>query len=103
MRIALPAALALLALSCAGGAGGAGGLPPSPAHWPKTLPIGNTDDDPRPGAPRVGFLYTYPAGGVNTGGGWSAWVPNGGFVTNYIAAAGRAGAIPVFSYYMLRQ
>jgi hypothetical protein len=40
---------------------------------------------------------------VNTGQGWSTWNPNGSFVTRYEQESWAAGAIPVFTYYMLLQ
>ena len=50
------------------------------------------------------YRYTYLAGGVNTGSGWSTWnLPSGQYATNYMNASSAAGYIPVFPYYMLLQ
>ena len=49
------------------------------------------------------FRYQYLAGGVNTGGGWATWNPGGTFVDRYVGESAKAGMIPVFSYYMIRQ
>jgi len=47
--------------------------------------------------------YQYLSGGVNTGKGWTTWVPDGGFVRSYVAESAAAGMQPVFTYYMLVQ
>lgn len=47
------------------------------------------------------YAYQYLAGGVNTGGGWSTWNPNGTFASNYAKTAGEQGVIPVFTYYQM--
>jgi hypothetical protein len=49
------------------------------------------------------FRYQYLAGGVNTGGGWSTWNPNGDFAKFYIQDSVANGLIPVFTYYQLLQ
>ena len=50
------------------------------------------------------YRYTYLAGGVNTGGGWSTWnSPAGQYATYYMDASYANGYIPVFPYYMLLQ
>ena len=102
----LAGALAVPAGSARPGAGSA--LPPLPRGWPKVLQIGLTDDGEaaalrRSVGARLGFRYTYLAGGVNTGEGWATWQPGGGFVSHYDASSFANGITPVFSYYMLRQ
>ena len=52
---------------------------------------------------RFGFRYQYLAGGVNTGGGWYTWNPNGTFVSMYARESLAQHITPVFTYYMLRQ
>ena len=47
--------------------------------------------------------YQYPAGGVNTGHGWTTWNRNGSFVSLYIAESEAHHVVPVFSYYQIRQ
>ena len=49
------------------------------------------------------YAYQYLAGGVNTGGGWETWNPNGQFATWYAQGAAAHGYIPVLSYYELQQ
>jgi hypothetical protein len=94
----------LLLLACASVAWAA----PAQARWPlHSFALGLTDS---PGGAaklrRSGGLrlrYQYLAGGVNTGGGWATWNDNGTFVDRYVAESARAGLVPVFSYYMIRQ
>jgi hypothetical protein len=99
----------LVALAVAGGASGRSGstLPPLPAHWPRTLQIGMSDDPGDAAALRriapFGFRYQYLAGGVNTGAGWSTWSPNGTFASMYVQDSWRHGVLPVLTYYMLLQ
>jgi putative cell wall-binding protein len=82
---------------------GGGGLP---AGWPAHVELGMSSS---PGtAAEVaevvsGFRYQYLAGGVNTGGGWASWNPDGTFVTAYVNESRPHGLIPVFTYYMLYQ
>ena len=48
--------------------------------------------------------YTYLAGGVNTGAGWSTWSDAPGrYATEYAERSRAAGYLPVFSYYQLQQ
>jgi len=49
------------------------------------------------------FRYQYLAGGVNTGQGWATWNPGGTFLDRYVSESAKAGMVPVFSYYMIRQ
>src|SRR5581483_3773604 len=105
--------LVLLAVALVGAAPAAAtrrttpALPPLPHRWPRTLQIGLADAPGGAAALRAsapfGFRYQYLAGGVNTGGGWSTWNPNGSFVTMYDAESFAHGVIPVFTYYMLLQ
>jgi hypothetical protein len=82
-------------------------LPPRPHGWPSTLQVGLAD--PPGGAAalrrsaRFGLRYQYLAGGVNTGEGWATWNADGAFVTRYVEESTRAGVVPFFPYYMLRQ
>jgi hypothetical protein len=105
-RLLLAAALAAVLVLPTAASPRSGALPPLPRDWPRTLQVGLTDDGdagPLRRSVRLGLRYTYLAGGVNTGGGWSTWQPNGGFVSHYDASSFRAGITPVFSYYMIRQ
>jgi hypothetical protein len=85
----------------------ASGLPARPAAWPATLQLGMADSPGGAGALRqsvpVGLRYQYLAGGVNTGGGWANWNPNGDFARYYIEESRANGVIPVFSYYQIFQ
>ena len=82
-------------------------LPPLPAGWPSTLQLGMSDGPggaaTMRGTAPFGFRYQYLAGGVNTGGGWSTWNPNGDFATYYIQDSVQHGITPVFTYYQIRQ
>ena len=82
-------------------------LPPLPANWPTTLQLGMADAPNGAAALKtstgVRFRYQYLAGGVNTGGGWANWNPNGAFASNYIQESVAAGITPVFSYYQILQ
>ncbi|MEI6664852.1 MAG: hypothetical protein WCL53_01710, partial [Chloroflexota bacterium] len=82
-------------------------LPPLPANWPTTLQLGMADAPNGAAALKtstgVRFRYQYLAGGVNTGGGWANWNPNGSFASNYIQESVAAGITPVFSYYQILQ
>jgi hypothetical protein len=82
-------------------------LPPLPRAFPKTLAIGVADAPGGAGALRAhapfAFRYQYLAGGVNTGGGWSTWNPNGTFASMYAAESWSRDVVPVFTYYMLLQ
>jgi hypothetical protein len=107
MRTAISTTTAVLALACIQAASASSAPPPLPTRWPHTLQIGLADS---PGGAAAlhkvapfGFRYQYVAGGVNTGQGWSTWNPNGSFVTRYEQESWAAGAIPVFTYYMLLQ
>jgi len=83
------------------------GLPPLPNGWPSTLQLGRADSPGGAAAMRAqapfAFRYQYLAGGVNTGGGWATWNPNGQFVTYYIQDSVAQGITPVFTYYMIYQ
>ena len=82
-------------------------LPHLPAHWPRTLQIGMTDEPDGAAALRAaapfGFRYQYLSGGVNTGQGWSTWNPGGSFASMYVRDSWSHGITPVFSYYMMLQ
>jgi hypothetical protein len=79
-----------------------------PKTWPShRVELGLTDG---PGGAaalsrsgRFRFRYQYLAGGVNTGGGWYGWNPNGTFVSMYARESLARRITPVFTYYMLRQ
>jgi hypothetical protein len=80
---------------------------PLPSGWPNRVELGMGDG---PGGAAVmkgtapfAFRYQYLAGGVNTGGGWATWSPNGDFARYYIEDSVANGIIPVFTYYMLYQ
>src|SRR5215469_11859682 len=82
-------------------------LPPLPNGWPSTVQLGMGDG---PGGAQTmhataqfGFRYQYLSGGVNTGGGWYTWNPNGAFVAYYMQDSANYGIVPVFTYYQLRQ
>jgi hypothetical protein len=49
------------------------------------------------------YRYQYLAGGVNTGGGWYTWNPNGEFASLYMQESAANDLIPVFTYYQLLQ
>jgi len=112
-RPRLLGALGFAALLCAAALGGGqasarGAAPTAPIHWPFVrLELGLSDAPG--GAGRLagiapfGLRYQYLAGGVNTGGDWTHWNPNGTFVTRYIAESEARHIVPVFSYYEIRQ
>jgi len=83
--------------------------PPAPEALPDHFGVGLSAFNSRQGLtgwmPESGipwdYGYQYLVGGVNTGGGWATWSPNGTFVTDYAANADKIGAIPVFTYYQL--
>src|SRR4051794_40399248 len=77
-------------------------LPPLPAKWPHTLQVGMSEA-PGEHVPPLGFRYQYLAGGVNTGGGWATWNPNGTFASMYVQDSWSHGVTPVLTYYMLLQ
>ncbi|HXK12912.1 MAG TPA: hypothetical protein VNH45_00100 [Gaiellaceae bacterium] len=99
-------ATALITLVLVGSTGTAK-LPPLPAKWPHSLQIGVADDPNGAAALRkvapFGFRYQYLAGGVNTGGGWATWNPNGTFASMYVHDSWAHGELPVLTYYMLLQ
>jgi hypothetical protein len=80
---------------------------PLPAGWPSRLELGTADSPGGAAAMRATapflFRYQYLAGGVNTGGGWATWNPNGDFARFYIQDSVANGMIPVFTYYQLLQ
>ncbi len=82
-------------------------LPPLPAPWPSTLQLGIFDGAGGAASMKAdmdyGFRYAYLAGGVNTGGGWANWNPDGRFATYWIEDSVRHGIVPSFTYYMLSQ
>ncbi|HVG95877.1 MAG TPA: hypothetical protein VNK05_03165, partial [Chloroflexota bacterium] len=82
-------------------------LPPLPRGWPGTLQLGLFDGVGGAAAMQAdtgyGFRYAYLAGGVNTGGGWASWNPDGRFATYWIQDSAAHGIVPVFTYYMLVQ
>ena len=110
-RSASAAAALLLALAVgAGGAAAAGvptALPPLPAGWPHTLQLGLSDSPGGAAALRAaapfGFRYQYLAGGVDTGGGWATWNPDGTFASMYVEDSWAHHVLPVLTYYMLLQ
>src|SRR4051794_36062291 len=77
-------------------------LPPLPAKWPHTLQLGMSESPGEQVSP-LGFRYQYLAGGVNTGGGWATWNPNGTFASMYVQDSWSHGVTPVLTYYMLLQ
>jgi hypothetical protein len=82
-------------------------MPPMPAGWPAQLELGMSNGvdgaaEMRQAAP-FGIRYQYLAGGVNTGGGWTSWAPDGTFVTNYMRESSQQRLFPIFTYYMLGQ
>ena len=110
MRRLLPLSVLLLALLPAVGARAAGprSAPlPIPAGWPHHLALGVSD---QPGDAqalarhaRYDMRYQYLAGGVNTGGGWATWNPDGSFASRYLNESFAAHMIPVLTYYQLLQ
>jgi hypothetical protein len=111
LRCAGAAVAAFLTLAAGAGTAGvsrsASLLPPLPATWPSTLQIGMADAPGGAAALRrtapFGFRYQYLAGGVNTGGGWSTWNPDGTFASMYVQDSWAHGELPVLTYYMLLQ
>ena len=105
-RLRSSSATALITLVLVGSTGTAK-LPPLPAKWPHSLQIGVADDPNGAAALRkvapFGFRYQYLAGGVNTGGGWATWNPNGTFASMYVHDSWAHGELPVLTYYMLLQ
>jgi hypothetical protein len=85
----------------------AASLPAAPPSWPTTFELGMMDSPGGAAGMRATaafkFRSQYLAGGVNTGGGWATWNPDGAFVTMYAQESHDAGIIPVFDYYMLLQ
>ncbi|HEY6960815.1 MAG TPA: hypothetical protein VI408_02880 [Gaiellaceae bacterium] len=77
-------------------------LPPLPARWPHTLPIG-LDEHPGEHVPPLGARYQYLAGGVNTGQGWATWNSGGTFASTYVQDSWAHRELPVLTYYMLLQ
>ena len=45
--------------------------------------------------------YYYFTGGVNTGGSWSVWYPDGNFASTYMESSARNGYLPVITYYQM--
>src|SRR3972149_2197244 len=45
--------------------------------------------------------YFYMTGGVNTGGSWSNWLPDGRYAVDYMETSRRFGYLPVFTYYQM--
>jgi hypothetical protein len=84
---------------------GSGNLPPLPANWPRGLQLGMTDPPGDASAMKAttgaAFRYQYLTGGVNTGGGWATWNPDGQFVTSYVRESQASNVTPVFTYYQL--
>ena len=82
-------------------------MPPLPPGWSTTLQLGMSSGPDQAAAMArkapFGIRYQYLAGGVNTGGGWATWDPDGGFVTKYVQDSRRQQMLPVFTYYMLTQ
>ena len=82
-------------------------VPAMPPGWSSTLQLGMSSGPDQAAAMRAkapfGMRYQYLAGGVNTGGGWATWNPDGSFVTNYVQESRRQQMLPVFTYYMLTQ
>ena len=102
LRLRSGSAIALITLVLAGSARGATArLPPLPAKWPHSLQIGVADDPNGAAALRkvapFGFRYQYLAGGVNTGGGWATWNPNGTFASMYVHDSWAHGQLPVLT------
>jgi hypothetical protein len=104
-RAIVAAPLALAATPAApAGARTAFRLPPG---WPHHLALGVSD--PPGDAQRLAHhapfdaRYQYLAGGVNTGGGWATWNPDGSFAPMYVNESRAAHMIPVLTYYQLLQ
>jgi hypothetical protein len=78
-----------------------------PTGWPARIELGMGDGPGGAAALKAtapfAFRYQYLAGGVNTGGGWATWNPNGDFARYYIEDSVANGIIPVFTYYMIFQ
>jgi hypothetical protein len=78
-----------------------------PTAWPHHVALGLSDPPGDAAAlvrhARLDFRYQYLAGGVNTGGGWSTWNPDGTFASLYVRESIQAGITPVFTYYQLLQ
>ncbi len=78
-----------------------------PVGWPHHVALGLTDGpgDAQQLAHRapLDVRYRYLSGGVNTGGGWAGWDPDGTFASMYARESVAAHMIPVFTYYQLLQ
>jgi hypothetical protein len=75
------AAAVVAAVPAAAAPSAPAGLPALPPHWPRVLQLGLTDGPVGAaalrGRVRLGFRYTYLAGGANTGEGWATRSSNG--------------------------
>jgi hypothetical protein len=106
LRRVLAALLAAVALAAAAPGAATAATTGLPKGWPRTFALGLAD---QPGGAAaihrhgLRFRYQYLTGGVDTGGGWSTWNPDGTFVSRYVRESRRAGVIPVFTYYQLLQ
>jgi hypothetical protein len=82
-------------------------LPGTPVGWPTTFQLGMSSGPGDAGRMRAtaafGFRSQYLAGGVNTGGGWATWNPDGTFASIYARESAAQNIRPVFDYYMLLQ
>ncbi len=80
---------------------------PLPVGWPHHLALGVADPPNDAAALRqhapLDLRYQYLSGGVNTGGGWATWNPDGTFASLYVTESLRAHMIPVLTYYQLLQ
>ena len=78
-----------------------------PVGWPHHLMLGVTDPPGDAHALRshasVDGRYQYLSGGVNTGGDWTHWNPNGTFASNYVRESISEHMLPVLTFYELLQ
>ncbi len=111
MQRALSVFIAAMFVACAATlARPAAGTPTSsvlPGGWPAVLQLGMSsapgDAARMRGTAGFGLRSQYLAGGVNSGGGWSTWNPDGAFVTSYAQESRDQGMRSVFDYYMILQ
>ena len=113
--LGLPLVALLVATSCVATSARTSVRPDSPPGGQATTVFGDrlafglrNDPDDLPwmiasGVPWAA-RYTYLAGGVNTGAGWTTWSARPGeYATAYSRASAAAGYVPIFTYYQLQQ